>query len=242
MAPIVICAATPLELALLIRRIGAGKRAVVGRGETYTGEIGNNKVVAAVTGIGKVNTASVLTALLERFTPRLVINTGCAGAYGSSGMGVGDIAVASAEIYGDEGVLTPAGWEPLDLIGIPVLERNGVRYFNEFPLTVHPAERAVRLADALGITVRHGRFVTVSACSGTLRRGDELARRFDALCENMEGAAAAHTALAYGVDCLEIRGISNMVEERDLSRWNILLAVENAQRFILKFLETRHED
>jgi futalosine hydrolase len=39
------------------------------------------------------------------------------------------------------------------------------------------------------------------------------------------------------VDCLEIRGISNMVEDRDLSRWNIPLAVENAQRFVLKFIE-----
>ena len=53
----------------------------------------------------------------------------------------------------------------------------------------------------------------------------------------MEGAAAAQVALRYGVDCLEIRGISNMVEDRDLLRWNISLAVENAQSFVLKFIE-----
>ncbi|AJE04578.1 futalosine hydrolase [Geobacter pickeringii] len=238
MGPVVICAATFPELALLIRSIGARKRGGRAGRETYAGSIGKQKVVLAVTGIGKVNTASALTVLLETSAPRLVINVGCAGAFTESGLRVGDLAVASAEVYGDEGVQTPDGWEPLDLIGIPSFERKGVRYFNEFPLAKLPAEQAVQLAGALGITARRGRFLTVSTCSGTLRRGDELFRRFSPLCENMEGAAAAHVSLIYGVDCLEVRGISNMVEDRDLSRWNIPLAVEKAQRFILKFLET----
>lgn len=238
MDPIVITAATHRELSLIIRSLGADGKAATGNRETFTGEIGRLKVVVAVTGIGKANTASSVTALLEAFTPRLIINTGCAGAYRGSGLQVGDIAVASAEIYGDEGVETPTGWESLETIGIPSLERKGTRYFNEFPLALLPAQRAVQLGSVLGIPVRRGKFVTVSTCSGTTIRGDGLAQRFGAICENMEGAAAAHTATMYGIDCLEIRGISNMVEDRDLSRWNVSLAVEKAQRFILKFLET----
>jgi futalosine hydrolase len=53
----------------------------------------------------------------------------------------------------------------------------------------------------------------------------------------MEGAAVAQACLRYGLDCLEIRGISNLVEERDLEKWEIRRAVEVAQRFILKFIE-----
>jgi futalosine hydrolase len=53
----------------------------------------------------------------------------------------------------------------------------------------------------------------------------------------MEGAAAALVALQYGIDCLEVRGISNLVEDRDLSRWNIQLAVEQAQRFVYRYIE-----
>ena len=242
MEPILICGATSPEIALLVRSIGAREQGGAGGRETYLGEVAGIPLIIAVTGIGKVNTASALTALLESCTPRLVINTGCAGAYAGSGLHVGDLAVASSEIYGDEGVLTRTGWEPLDLIGIPTLGRNGVRYFNEFPLAKLPAERAVQLGAALGIPLRRGSFVTVATCSGTASRGDELYRRFGALCENMEGAAVAHLALMYGVDCLEIRGVSNMVEDRDLSGWNIPLAVEKAQRFILKFLETCHDE
>ena len=35
---------------------------------------------------------------------------------------------------------------------------------------------------------------------------------------------------------VELRGVSNLVEDRDLSRWNIPLAVERAQKFALQFI------
>jgi futalosine hydrolase len=63
-----------------------------------------------------------------------------------------------------------------------------------------------------------------------------LFRRFGGICENMEGGAAAQVATLYGVDCLEVRGISNLVEDRDLSRWDIPLAAERAQNFIARFI------
>jgi futalosine hydrolase len=235
--PVFVAASTLLEIALLVRFIGA-RRVNAGVHEVYEGRIGEREVILAVTGLGKVNAASAITALLEHATPHLLINTGCAGAYSGRGLAVGGLAVATVDIFADEGVLTPQGWRPLDVIGIPLLERNGKAFFNEFPLSLQAAEKAVQLAAILGISITRGKFLTVSTCSGTFARGDELARQFGGICENMEGAAAAQVALRYGVDCLEIRGISNMVEDRDLSRWNIPLAVENAQRFVLKFIES----
>jgi futalosine hydrolase len=200
--------------------------------------VGDAAFILAVTGMGKVNAAAAITALLERHQPVLIINTGCAGAYPGSGLAVGDLALATTEVYGDEGVLTPSGWESLEFIGIPALEWKGNRYFNEIPLSFSASEKAMQLAVALGLPIRRGRFVTVSTCSGTKSKGEELFNRFGGICENMEGAAAAQVALIYGVDCLEVRGVSNMVEDRDLSRWNIPHAVERVQRFVLKFIET----
>jgi futalosine hydrolase len=237
MQPIIITAATARELSSLIGQAGTSPISPAPF-VVHEGVLAGRRVVLAVTGIGKVNAAACTTFLLERYTPRLLVSTGCAGAYPGSGMEVGDLAVASSEVCGDEGVLTPTGWEPLQLIGIPTVERGGNRYFNEFPLSLSAAARAMNLASHLGLPMHRGRFVTVSTCSGTDARGLELWERFHAICENMEGAAVAQVALLYGVDALEVRGISNLVEDRDLSRWNIPLAVEEAQRFLVKYIES----
>jgi futalosine hydrolase len=238
MNTIAITAATAYEISSLVRKTGATESTLRGSSATYEGICGRQRIVLAITGMGKVNTASVLTTLLGRFSPDLLINTGCAGAYGGSSLAVGDLAIATAEIYGDEGVLIPSGWKPLDCIGIPLFKAQGKNYFNELPISPDFVEKAVRFADSQAISLRSGKFVTVSTCSGTSGRGEELATRFDAICENMEGAAAAHVALMNGVEFLEIRGISNIVEDRELSRWDIARACENVQCFIHSFIES----
>ena len=234
---IVISAATHGELSLMLKTLGGRTVETAGGFPVWEAGIDTVRVIFAVTGMGKINAAAATAILVERHAPKLLINTGCAGAFPESCLAVGDLALASVEVCADEGVLTPTGWLSYEAIGIPAVERKGKRYFNEFPLSLAPAERAVRLATALGITLIRGKFVTVSTCSGTAERACDLHARFDGpLCENMEGAAVAQVALRYGVDSLEIRGVSNLVEDRDLSRWNIPLAVERAQRFLLKFI------
>jgi len=139
---------------------------------------------------------------------------------------VGGIALATGEIYGDEGVLALGGWLSTEAIGIPLVQTPRGALFNE--LMADPA-RLTSATEALataGIEHRVGPFVTVSACSGTAARGADLAARFAAICESMEGAAYAHVAEAYEVPWVEIRGISNLVEDRDLSRWQLERASE----------------
>ena len=243
MSSVLINAATPQELSYLVRELDATPVPFPGGGEVWHGTLatGRLQIILATTGIGKVNTAWALTTLLERHLeqpPALIINTGCGGAYSGSGLNIGDLAVANSEVYGDEGVATAQGWLSMESIGIPVLVRKGKSYFNEFPLSQEAAEKAMRLAAVLSIPMQRGKFITVSTCSGTLARGNELAERFGGICENMEGAAVAHLALKYDIPCLEVRGISNLVEDRNLSHWNIPLAVETAQRFMLRYLAT----
>ncbi|ACM19260.1 futalosine hydrolase, putative [Geotalea daltonii FRC-32] len=237
MKSIFVTASVMQELSLLIRSIGAVQAEPDIFPDIYRGRIGDKDITLAVTGIGKINAASATTVLLQGRTPDLLVNTGCAGAYQGSGLTVGGLAVATSEILADDGVLTPEGWQPLDLIGIPLVKRSGKAYFNEFPLSMQAAGKAASLAAALGLSTIRGKFLTVSTCSGTSARGDELFSRFGGICENMEGAAVAQVALRYGVDCLEIRGVSNMVENRDMSSWNIPGAVESVQRFLLKYIE-----
>jgi futalosine hydrolase len=174
--------------------------------------------------MAKTNAAHAATVLLERMHPRCVINFGVAGAYPRSGLAVGDVAIAEVEIYGDEGIEGPNGWISCEGIGIPLLERGANRYHNHFRLDGDIRRRAESALAAANLAHAVGPFVTVSACSGTVRRGEELAERHSAICETMEGAAVAHICAAYGVPFLEVRGVSNLVEDRDLSRWNLVSA------------------
>ncbi|HLO25692.1 MAG TPA: futalosine hydrolase, partial [Geobacteraceae bacterium] len=208
MKPVIVTAATPRELSLLISVLEGKERFQVAHRDAYRGEIEGRPAILAVTGIGKVNTAIAVTALLERFEPELLVNTGCAGAYRGSGLAVGDLALATDEMFGDEGVRALDGWHNLELIGIPAVERKGVSYFNRFPLTRWALDKAVYVAASAGEPIHQGTFVTVSTVSGTLERGEELSIRSGGICENMEGGAAAQAALLYGVDCMEVRGVS----------------------------------
>jgi futalosine hydrolase len=237
MKSILVIASVMQELSLLIHAVGATKVNSCHFPELYRGWIQSKEVTLALTGMGKINAASATALLLQGTPPDLLINTGCAGAYRGGGLQVGGLAVATSEVLADEGVLTPEGWQSLELIGIPLVTRSSKAFFNEFPLSMQAAGRAASLAAALGVPMQRGKFLTVSTCSGTSARGEELYSRFGGICENMEGAAVAQVALRCGVDCLEVRGISNMVEDRDMAAWNIPGAVEAVQRFILKYLQ-----
>lgn len=192
-----------------------------------------------VTGIGAVNTAHALTARLATGPkPSIVIQTGIAGAFVQANVDVCSVLLADTEIYGDLGVLTPSGWRPLEEIGIPLLAATASREarFNYFPLDPALVRRASAAAGSM--IARTGKFLTVSEVTGVRAKADELYERFAALCESMEGAAAAHVCALYDVPFLEVRGVSNLVEDRDRSKWRIPEAAQAAQRVVLKLLET----
>jgi futalosine hydrolase len=237
MKPILIIAAMPLETTLLESALTHSDRLKCADFGYLAGKFGKREIIVCAGGVGKINAASATAALIERHNPLLVINTGCAGAYIGNGLSIGNLAVASEEVLGDEGVILTTGWKDLSYMELPMLDHGGLQYFNTIPLSSQLSEKAIQLADSLGQFLMRGRFATVSTCSGTVERGEELVRRWNVIAENMEGAAVAQVCLRYGVDCLEIRGISNMVEERDMKRWEITRAVEAAQKFVLKYLE-----
>jgi futalosine hydrolase len=237
MKPIIIITAKPLEIELLEKSLEYSSRVKTGGYEYVEGTIGSLRIVTCAGGVGKVNAAAATAVLIDRYRPQLVINTGCAGAYIGSGLAIGSLVVASEEILADDGVIISEGWQDLSYMNLPTVGQGGQNCYNTLPLSRRLAEKAMQLADYYGVFLMRGRFTTVSTCSGTFERGEELARYWNAIAENMEGAAVAQICLRCGVDCLEIRGISNRVEERDPGTWDIPRAVEAAQRFILKYLE-----
>jgi futalosine hydrolase len=202
------------------------------------------RVVA--TGMAAVNTAHVLTREIERHgRPALVIQAGIGGAFVQGGLPVGAVALATEEVYGDVGVITPGGWLSAEGIGIPLVPGGAARgaessagsaarppRFNHFPLDAALVERAAQACGA-----QTGRFLTLSQVTGTRALADHLYARFGAICESMEGAAAAHVCTLYDLPFLEVRGISNLVEDRDRAKWRIPQAARAAQEAVLQVVE-----
>ena len=216
---ILILAATPLEAPL----VTAGAADVV------------------VTGLGAVNTAHALAREILNRRPRLVIQTGVAGAYVPSGVAVGSVLLATEEMYGDVGVLTPSGWLPADVIGIPLVPASATHpaLFNHYPLDPALVAAAARICGPL--VARTGRFLTLAQCTGVRSLGDALHARFNALCESMEGAAAAQVCAMHGIPFLEVRGVSNLVEDRDRESWRLEDAARAAHRTVLRLIERKGE-
>ena len=213
---VVVVAATPLEATL----------------------IHSSSATLLISGVGAVNAAHALTQYLSMSpAPSLVIQTGIAGAYVPANISVGSVVLADTEIYGDLGVLTPAGWRPMEEIGIPLVEARGASdaRFNYFPLDGALVARAAEAAGTL--VARTGKFLTLSQVTGVRAIGDALYERFGALCESMEGAAAAQICALHDVPFLEVRGISNLVENRDRPKWRLKDAADAAQTVVLKLLD-----
>ncbi len=189
--------------------------------------------VIRICGIGRVNTASFLTEEIIRRRPEGVLLVGCGGAYHGSGLSIGDIAVAESEFSADEGVIDETGFRSMEEVGIPVLKKQGVEYFNLFPVNATLADRLFECAQAEDLTAEKGSLITVSATSGTKQRADIINKGIGALCENMEGAAAAHICLKYDIPFAELRGISNMAGQR--RPFDIIAAMTAVGKVLRKF-------
>nr|NIQ98350.1 futalosine hydrolase [Desulfuromonadales bacterium]NIS44219.1 futalosine hydrolase [Desulfuromonadales bacterium] len=163
---IALVAATEIETSILRQSLTGTATTRCNRYELTKGRINGKLISLLHTGVGKVNAALATEALLSTRKPAAVILFGCGGAYPSQGLKLGDVALASEEIYGDEGVITPAGFLDMQKIGFPLCSNDDASYFNHLPLhgKIHEAARAKLKAflSPQGKSLVTGPFVTVS--------------------------------------------------------------------------------
>jgi futalosine hydrolase len=231
-APLIgIISAVAFEADLLVASMGAP-----GHGPGIAaGTLGPYRTVYIESGIGLVNASHAATVLAERHRPDALILIGIGGAYPGSGLGIADIAIAESETYADAGILMADGLHPLSETGFPLLVAGGAAYFETLPVATSAVgiDLLARLPGA-----KKGAFLSVTQITGTADRAKALAERHGgAIIENMEGAAVAHVALMYGVPFMELRGVSNRVEDRDLGGWDRPGAARACQEALLRALD-----
>jgi nucleoside phosphorylase len=109
-------------------------------------------------------------------------------------------------------------------LGLPVIESPTL--YNDLPMQLFP-------------TARQLKFVTVSTCTGTDAAARDIEERTAGAVENMEGAAVAHVAHLHGIPVGEVRGISNIVTDRDSRTWRLKDAAVAAQEALLAWIAQR---
>ena len=190
--------------------------------EFTTGRIGNQDVVVAETGIGKVNAAMTTALMLNHFKPQRVIFTGIAGGINPD-LQPGDIVIA--------GQITHHDFNSLSLMAEPT-----TRTLNPITKTLNPAyfpadsglmKRAMQAATGLqfeGIPLADGQLSTrpVRVLVGTIVTGDQfissaakvgqLRADFRADATEMEGAAVAQVCYQLRTPLLVIRSLSDRAD------------------------------
>ncbi len=190
----------------------------------HTGTIEGKEIVAVICGIGKVNSAICTQILISEFNVDSVINVGIAG-----GIGVdivpGDLVVGDTLIQHD--VDATAFGDPIGQI--PRLDTWDFK----------SDERLVKLAkEACEKATNHksyvGRIATGDQFIADLDKIKWLAKEFDALACEMEGASIAQTCYLNDVPFVVIRSISdnaNTGAHMDFEKFKYL-AVENSSHIL----------
>ena len=175
---------------------------------------------ALVTGMGPVATAANLSTYLALYGSDIdgVINIGVGGAYSDSGVNQLDICLAQQEVFGDFGICMQG--EILDF------DSGLLQFDTPFLFENELVSKSNNILGANDIEFKVANFVTVNCCSGTKKRGEYLRKKFAAGCENMEGAAVAMACNTFKVPCVELRCISNMVEDRNTANWMLEDAID----------------
>lgn len=190
--------------------------------EFATGRIGNQDVVVAETGIGKVNAAMTTALLLNHFRPQRVIFTGIAGGTNPD-LQPGDIVIASQIAHHDFNSLSMMA-EPTTRTLNPLTKTLNPLYFRADSLLLKRATQVVTGVQFEGIPLANGQLSArpVRVLVGTIVTGDQfissaskvaqLRADFKADATEMEGAAVAQVCYQLKTPLLVIRSLSDRAD------------------------------
>jgi len=176
---------------------GAVKEKVSGI-EFISGKVNGCAVVCAVCGIGKVFAAMCTEAMIIKYSPELIINTGVGGTL-TRELGIGDVAVSSAVCQHDMDT-TALGDEPGLISGI-----NKV-YFDA---DTAAADEIEAIAAEMGVKTHRGTIASGDRFVASAAEKERITSTFGAISCEMEGAAVGHVCFVNDVPFVIIRAISD---------------------------------
>lgn len=185
----------------------------------------NTEIDILIAGIGTTFTTFHLTNTLKDNNYNWVLNVGLAGSLNGRSA-IGQVVNVVSEEFADLGI------ENND--EFLTLFETGYINSNEFPFE-QGILKAAKLNGLSNLSKVRG--ITTNKSHGRASSIDEIHEKFSAHVESMEGAAVFYVCNMLGVPCSQIRAVSNFVVPREVTKWNIPLAINNLRNSILPFLE-----
>jgi adenosylhomocysteine nucleosidase len=228
MVDIGIIGAMDVEVRGLVERLSERSEEVVSGITFYTGELLGKRVAIAKCGIGKVFAGICAEAMILKYSPKLLVNTGVGGAL-ASGLRCGDIVVADRLCQHDMDT-SPLG-DPKGLVsGINMIW---------FLTDERAREVLLQCGRELSLSVKVGSIATGDRFVATKEVKQEIISEFGASVCEMEGGAIAQVAFVNKTPFIVVRAISDSADgEASMDYPTFLgIAAKNSTNLTLALVE-----
>ena len=179
-------------------------------------ELNGHTITSLITGVGQANTTYRLTNTVIQNKYSLVIQAGIAGAF-KDGPVLGEVVFVKQDAFGDLGIEEKEKFTTIFDAGFASK--------NDFPFTNGWLTNTQEILAVSSLKIVKA--VTVNKVSDSLLQQQQLVHHFAPQIESMEGAAMHYVCLQQKISFIQIRSVSNLVGERDKSKWAIKDAVIN---------------
>lgn len=193
-----IIAAMSCEAEMLLDIMQNKEEHRVGGAAFYTGKIANEQVVLSTCGVGKVFAASCALAMIIKFSPERIINTGVAGALSQS-LNKLDTVIGTSAVQHDMDT-TALGDLPGEISGIK-------KVFFECDESI--SEKLLDSVNAIGGKAKRGIVATGDRFVSSAEDKAYIRKTFGADCADMEGGAIAHVCYVNNVPFAALRTMSD---------------------------------
>lgn len=211
--------------------VGEWMPAFTSLNELYTEKSTRFKVQFYQSGVGMLASAVSLTRLALEDRPDLIIQMGIAGSF-TSNTEPGKVVVVNQEMLGDTGVEEGGVWK--DLFDLK-LEKSSYHPWEKRKLP-NPWLSKYNLLQLPEVDA-----ITVNQVSTGSARIAQLIKKYKPELESMEGAALHYIGRETGIPFIQIRAVSNMVGERDKSKWLMKESLSNLNQTVIQYVEQLYQ-
>lgn len=222
-----IIGAMDVEVENLKAQIENKKIETVSGVEFVSGRIFDKDVVVAKCGIGKVFASICAEAMILKYAPDVIINTGVAGTL-TEELSIGDVAISQSVCQHDMDT-SPIG-DPKGLL-------SGINIIN-IPADEILTEIAQNVIKAHNINCKKGVIASGDQFIASKEQKDFIVSEFSAIACEMEGASIGHVCFVNNVKFLVLRAISDSADNSSHMDYPTFLkmASENSTKVTLEII------